>query len=347
MSTPWIDEKYINLLGASLRNFKKLEEDRYQCSCPICGDSKKIKNKARGSFYVWKGEWFYNCYNGCPPRPFQALLKVQAPDLFRDYLFDTMSGAKPTMTKSTFKKKDRLKRFTKKQINISDCRMLSDLPSNHMAVSYIRSRLIPDKYLPELLFVPEFKAWTNLLIPGKFENTKNDEPRLIIPFRAETGDIFAYQGRSFDPKAYAKYITIKLDPEAPKIFGMNLIDPDHLVRIVEGPFDSMFIENCVADAGGDLKRAAAVYHNTVSIWDNEPRNQQIVLTMERAIHAGRKICIWPSNIPAGEDINDMVKKLVKNGMSSEAAIQSVNQIIDTNTFQGLTAELNFVQWRKV
>ena len=346
MSTPWIDEKFINLLGAQLRNFKKLESDRYQCSCPICGDSQKVKNKARGSFYVWQGNWLYHCYNCGVTYSIPLMLKTYYTNLHRDYLFDTMSGIKPTAT-DTFKKKDRVKRFTKKQIDISDCRVLSDLPPNHMAVSYIRARMIPDKYLSELLFVPEFKAWTNLLLPGKFENTKNDEPRLIIPFRAETGDIFAYQGRSFDPKAYAKYITIKLDPEAPKIFGMNLVNSDQLIRIVEGPFDSMFITNCVADAGGDLKRAAAVYSDTVSIWDNEPRNQQIVLNMERAIHTGRKIVIWPQNIPAGDDINDMIKKLVKNDMSIDAAIQSVNQTIDNNTFQGLTAELNFVQWRKV
>ena len=257
---------------------------------------------------------------------------------------ESLKGNKPELM-NRYKKSDRIRKFVRKSIQISDAKKVSELPSNHMAVKYVLSRCLPDKYHSELLFVSAFKEWTNLLVPDKFEDVKNDEPRLILPFKTPSGDVFAYQGRSFDPKSYAKYITIKLDPEAPKIYGMNHVDPDYPVVVVEGPIDSLFVFNGVADAGGDLKRAATIYNDTISVWDNEPRNEQIVRHMENAIADGRKVCIWPDNVNE-KDINDMVLSRVKNGSSEHDAIMAVNQLIWAGTCSGLDAEIKFAQWRK-
>lgn len=342
----WIEEKYINLVGSRLRNFKRVDTNKYQCSCPLCGDSKKYANKARGSFYIWKGEWWFHCYNCGKAYTIPVFMAFNYPDLHKSYLMETLSGHKPELINQTVNQ-PKVRKYVKKTIEISDAVNVADLPSNHMAAKYVARRMLPAKYHSELLFVPGFKEWTNLLIPGKFEDIKNDEPRLIIPFKTPSGDVFAYQGRSFDPKSYAKYITIKLDPEAPKIYGMNHINPELPVMVVEGPIDSMFVFNGVADAGGDLKRASVVYNQTVSIWDNEPRNEQIVSNMEKAIHEGRLVCIWPDGV-VKNDINDMVIGRVKDeGLTLDEAILAVNQIIWAGTTSGLDAEIKFAQWRKV
>ena len=65
-----------------------------------------------------------------------------------------------------------------------------------------------------------------------------DHPRLLIPFRNEKGEIFAYQGRAFGNEQ-PKYITIKLDEDADKIYGLDRVDKDKEIYVVEGPIDSM------------------------------------------------------------------------------------------------------------
>ena len=59
----FIDVKYANLLGARLRNFKQKDDYVWSYSCPVCGDSKKNKLKARGYIYRAKQDLFVKCHN--------------------------------------------------------------------------------------------------------------------------------------------------------------------------------------------------------------------------------------------------------------------------------------------
>ena len=43
----YIDTRFINLVSSRLQKFKKVKPDLYNFRCPVCGDSKKHKNKAR------------------------------------------------------------------------------------------------------------------------------------------------------------------------------------------------------------------------------------------------------------------------------------------------------------
>ena len=49
-----IDSKYIGLVSSRLQKFKRVKADLYNFRCPICGDSQKHKNKARGVFLSGK-----------------------------------------------------------------------------------------------------------------------------------------------------------------------------------------------------------------------------------------------------------------------------------------------------
>mgnify|MGYP003333864668 FL=1 len=77
---------------------------------------------------------------------------------------------------------------------------------------------------------------------------------------------------------------------------------------------------------------------SVLIFDNEPRNKEIVKMMNDAIKSNNYIVIWPDTIEA-KDINEMIM----SGMSQS----EVESIISSNTFSGLEAQTKFVFWKKV
>jgi hypothetical protein len=159
---------------------------------------------------------------------------------------------------------------------------------------------------------------------------------MVIPFRKRDGEIFAYQGRAFGDEPQ-KYITIILDSEYPKVFGMDKVDFSKTVYVVEGPIDSLFLENSVAVAQSDL-RLPDYKDKVVLIPDNEPRNKQITSQIERFIDEGYSVVLWPQGLKQ-KDINDMIL----DG-KTPAEIQ---MIIHSNTFFGLQAKTVFNNWKKI
>ena len=71
--------------------------------------------------------------------------------------------------------------------------------------------------------------------------------------------------------------------------------------------------------------------------DNEPRNKQIVKQFGEYIESGYTVCIWPDNMQQ-KDINEMILA----GITKPQIMETIN----TNTYQGLSAKLQFNQWRK-
>ena len=92
--------------------------------------------------------------------------------------------------------------------------------------------------------------------------------------------MFAFQGRAFGNEI-PKYITITLDPDKDKIYGLNRLDKTKPIQVVEGPIDSMFLDNCIAVAGADFTRLEK--ENTTIIFDNERRNVEILKQIEKTI----------------------------------------------------------------
>jgi hypothetical protein len=166
-----------------------------------------------------------------------------------------------------------------------------------------------------------------------------DEPRIVFPFIDSRGYVFGFTGRSIRKESNLRYITIVLDESKDKIFGVDSINKNKSVYVVEGPIDSLFLENCIAMAGSDVRLdGVTLKENLVIIYDNEPRNKEIVAKINKMIDTGYRVCIWPNHIEQ-KDINDMVM----NGMSGAA----VQYIIDQNTFSGLSAKMRMNQWSKI
>ena len=311
--------------------FSRKKADLYNFRCPYCGDSQKRRNKARGYLFKIKNNFTYKCHNCGVGRSLANFLKDQDTHLYDQYIMEKFkegSTGKGTATpnpKLIFSKP----KFVKKDI---DLEKISELNNSHPARVYLEQRGIKD--LDYFYYCPKFKEWTNNR-KRTFDTLRQDSPRIIIPFKDKDGNLFGYQGRSLAPKAKLRYITIMLDEDQPKIFGLDRVKTDEPIYIVEGPFDSIFIKNSVAMAGSDADIRTFGWSNHIWVFDNEPRNREIVARISKSIDRGDKVIIWPKTIQQ-KDINDM-----------HLAGHDVQTLVESNVYQGLTATLKFNDWKKV
>jgi len=320
----FVDVKYINLISSRLQKFKKVKNNLYNFRCPICGDSQKNKNKLRGYLYQVKNNTNFKCHNCGINISFNNFLKQLDIEIHKQYSFDK------------FKEGHTGKNFTveepKFEFKVPEFKPKLDLPKaseNPSSSGYLQGRkLDPNKFY----YAEKFKEWTNSL-KQTFESTKYDEPRIIIPIFYQNS-LIGFQGRAIGPNK-VKYITVMLYDDAPKIYGLDEVQKDQTVYITEGPFDSTFISNAIALCGADGDVNKWGINNPVWVYDNEPRNSEILSRISRVIEMGQKVVIWPSTIKE-KDINDMV-----------LSGQNVQEVIELNTYSGLEAKLKFTTWKKI
>ena len=328
----YIDVKYIQMVSPRLTLFTKKKADLFNFRCPYCGDSQKRKNKARGYLFKIKNDFVYKCHNCGVGRTLSNFLRDQDTLLHDQYVMEKFKDGKFTGKHSTvpkpkfnFKTPD----FVKTDTGLEK---ISDLNIFHEARKYLEQRGIKD--LDYFYYCPKFKEWTNKQ-KKTFDTLRQDHPRIIIPFRDKEGNLFGYQGRSLARNAKLRYITIMLDEEQPKIFGLDRIDTKKSIYITEGPFDATFIKNSVAMAGSDIDIRSFNWSDHIWIFDNEPRNREIVNRISKVIDRGDKVVIWPNNIQQ-KDINDM-----------SLGGHDVQKMVESNVYQKLEAKLKFNNWKKV
>lgn len=329
-----IDSKYIGLLSSRLEKFKQVKPGLYNFRCPICGDSQKNKNKTRGYLYALKNNTNFKCHNCGASTSFNNFLKKLDSTLYKQY---TLEKFKEGHTGKNFVVEEPKFNFQKPvfSTNVENANIVKklDLPKaseNELAKKYLEGRrLDPDRFY----YAEKFKEWTNTQVET-FSNLKYDEPRIIIPLRKKDGSMFGFQGRSVLPSK-VKYITIMLDGDHPKIYGLDRVNENEEVYVTEGPFDSEFIPNSLAMCGADIILDCLHFPNRTFIYDNEPRNKEIVNRYEKCISNGEKIIIWPRSIKE-KDINDMM-----------ISGHNVMDVIKLNTYKGLEAKVKLTEWKKV
>ena len=126
-----------------------------------------------------------------------------------------------------------------------------------------------------------------------------------------------------------------INEDAPKIYGLDKIDNEKPIFIIEGPFDATLVQNAVAMCGSDLDIRSFGWSDYIYVYDNEPRNREIVNRIAKTIDRGDKVVIWPSSVEE-KDINDMV-----------LGGHDVKSVLESNTFSGLKAKLKFNSWKKI
>jgi len=320
----FVDVKYINLISSRFQKFKKVKSNLYNFRCPICGDSQKNRNKARGYLYQVKNNTNFKCHNCGVNISFNNFLKQIDSVIYKQYTFEKFKDGK---TGRNFTTEEPVFNF-----EVPKFKQKLDLPKaseNPDARKYLEDRkLNPDKFY----YTDKFKSWANSL-KKVFDDTTKDEPRIIIPLFYQN-TLVGFQGRSLG-FSKIKYITVMLSDDAPKIYGLDEIEKNKTVYITEGPFDSTFIRNAIAMCGADADISNWGISNPVWIYDNEPRNAEITARISRTIDRGERIVIWPSSIKE-KDINDMVLSGLK-----------VQEVIELNTYSGLEAKLKFTTWKKI
>ena len=320
-----VDSKYIGLVSSRLQKFKRVKADLYNFRCPICGDSQKHKNKARGYFYQVKTNTNYKCHNCGASLSFNNFLKQLDTTLHKQY---TLEKFKEGHTGKNFVTEEPTFEFKKPVFKQKlDLPKASEVP---IAKEYLEKRKIdPTKFY----FASKFKEWVNTK-KQTFDTIRKDESRIIIPMYDTERNLIGFQGRSLGPNS-VKYITTMLDDDAPKIYGLDQIRGGAPVFITEGPFDSTFIRNSIAMCGADADISRWGISDPVWIYDNEPRNVEIVKRIQAAISSKQTVVIWPSNV-LEKDINDMV-----------LAGHDVQSIVEENIYSGLEATIKFNNWKKV
>jgi hypothetical protein len=337
MST-YIDKKFINIISSKLEKFAWKKETLANCRCPICGDSQKHKNKARGFFFQKGNDFFFKCHNCAFSSNLYNFLEQVAPSLCKEYALERWKNGENG--KSNYKKpKIVFEKPVFKKTDLVGCIPLSALDDDHICKHYVLSRKIPTEALSILYYTEDFASVAKAIDPDKTELLK--ESRLIIPIYDEDDNLIGIQGRYIgnNPKAI-RYITIKNKNATRLWYGLNRVN-DEPVYVVEGPIDSLFLPNGVATLGMD---STMTLPNTISdkkvvfVIDNEPRNYNVVETLQQLIQKKFNVVIWPNTVKE-KDVNDMVL--------SGKTTQQIVDIINQNTYNGLQAQLKLNEWKKV
>jgi transcription elongation factor Elf1 len=339
-----VESKYIGLISHRLRNFKRKQDYLWNFSCPICGDSKKNLLKARGYVYKKGNNLFYSCKNCGIGTSLGKLLENVDGTLYKEYILERYKSGESGF--SNFKEptfnvpSPRFDKLDKPKI-FEHAEFCSNLSSEHFCLAYLKNRQIPKEFYSQLLFTSHYKKFIDALVPNHGKKLI-DDARVIIPFYDVYNNLIAVSGRALETSDKTlRYITIRTtDSEEKLVFGMDRVSVHEPVRVVEGPLDSLFIKNCVASADANL---AIVAENIsagkkVLIFDNEPRNKEIVKLMQESIKSNHNIVIWPNTIQA-KDVNEMIM--------SGISVGEIESIISSNTFNGLQAQTKFVFWKKV
>jgi hypothetical protein len=339
-----IDTKYIRLISGRLRNFKQKNAGVFNFSCPFCLDSKKNLTKARGYVYTKGNDLFYKCYNCGVGTTVGNLVKHVDPTLHKEYVLENYSSGKTnnphvanTVLQITAPKFGKVK----KQKVFEHAEWCDKLPAGHFCRQYLERRQIPKDKYKHLLFTSHYRQFLDALVPNHGKEIA-DDARLVIPFYDENDDLIAVSGRALETgDKTLRYVTVRTnDSEMKLVYGVDRINSSEKVLLVEGPIDSLFLNNCLASGDANLALTAKELklENIVLCFDNEPRNAQIVKLIFNAIKANYSVVIWPNTVE-GKDINEMIM----NGSTKE----EIEGIISNNTFKGIEAQMKFNLWKKV
>tara|TARA_Y100000591_G_scaffold207_1_gene237 strand:- start:712 stop:1521 length:810 start_codon:yes stop_codon:yes gene_type:complete len=267
----------------------------------------------------------FKCHNCGASSSLSNFIKTLDPVLYKQYIFEkfkdrnTGKGSVYEEPKFDFKKP-----VFKKKLDLPRASEV-EIANNYL----LKRGLDPTKFY----FTDKFREWVNTK-KKTFDYIKKDESRIIIPMYDENKTLIGFQGRSLGPNS-VKYITVMLNEEAPKIYGLDNIKTEKPIYIIEGPFDSSLIENSVAMCGSDIDIRTFGWSDYIWVFDNEPRNREIVNRISKTIDRGDKVIIWPDFIEE-KDINDMVQ-----------CGHNVSDVLKSCTYSGLEAKVKFNIWKKV
>ena len=343
----WLERKYLSMVIANLDHAKWTNENTLNHRCNYCGDSQKNPHKARGFHFVIEQSFVYKCHNCGKSTSSVHFLKDHFPVMHKEYLKEYLQekGVKPRAQKmpssNSFK-------FTPKKeiLNKSDIMSEENLKflmktcgEVPVARKYLEDRQIPFEHYSSLYYT-ETPQILSFLSDKYKDRVLGTDPRIVLPFYDESGELIGLSGRAIN-NSPLRYLTMRFQDDLPLIFNLHKVDKTKTILVTEGPIDSLFLPNSIAVAGSDFKKIDdSIKENAVLIYDNEPRNREILKKLSEVIDLGYAVCIWNDKRLDGlKDINEMIL----NGLT----IDEVVSIIEKCTFSGLSAKTKFMEYKKI
>lgn len=333
----WIDRKYAGLLSVRLDRYKVKTNTPFLANfrCPICGDSSKNKWKTRGYLFEKQGGVFYRCHNCSFSSSLGNFIKELDGQLYKQYVFERyQDGGHHRQSHANVASLIDFSEPKFKKKSILD--ELLDPAVGSPAEQYLLQRKIPRNKFDGLYYVDDMQKMENLSEKYK-DRIIGTEARLVIPFYDRDGMLVGVTCRALGDERL-RYVTVKINDEKPFIYNYEKVDLTTRIYVTEGPLDSMFLDNAVAVGNSDLKVVSKYLprDKVVLVFDNQPRNAELVKIIDRASKEGYKVVIWPDYIKQ-KDINEMVV----------SGLDNIQEIIDNNTFEGLELNLHFNLWKKI
>ena len=334
----YIEQKYLLLASSRLQQFKRKGDYLWNFRCPYCGDSKTNLTKARGYVFRKESNLIYKCHNCGIGANLNNFLKHLDSQLHDDYIKEKFLDNGKDRDTQAYEKFSTHAPYLKGSSPLKSklVKKVSSLDHNHYAKKYVQKRKIPSDKHYLLYHTESFNQWSNEWCHKKLE-TNSDCARLIIPCHNEENKFIACQGRAYDNNDFKlRYQTSKVHEDTQLIFGQDRLKSDKPKFAVEGPIDSLFVDNCVAVLG--FNKFKLLSKDYTIIPDNDRRNTQVLKSMSELLELGYSMVLWPDEI-IEKDINDMIM----SGMS----VEKLKTIIENNTYQGNMALLKFTNWRKI
>lgn len=338
----YIDIKYINYIGSQLSLFKRKGDYLFNFRCPVCGDSSRKKNRARGYFYRIKNEMHIKCHNCGLSSHFGTFLKKFNPSLYGQYSFERYAEngvkvKKHNEIQLTFEEPQ----FKKEEKSLIDSLMdrLDTLPHDHKVIKFCEARKIPKDAYKRLYFIESMQDIHQLSSKYK-DKIVTKESRLAIPFFDDNKQLVALSCRALGDEKI-RYVNVVIKEDVPLIFGADIVDASKHIYVTEGPIDSLFLPNSIAVGGTGFKKLSSFNldkNNLTIIVDNQPRNKEVCKVIEGMIDRGFAVVIWPQN-QEEKDIND----LILSGMTQKKLLNLIKKC----TYRGLEAKVNFMAWKKI
>lgn len=322
--------QFLLMFSSQLERFKEKSANLWNCRCPFCGDSTKKASKARGYFFVDDGSILYKCHNCGVAISLISFIKQYDNGLYRSMMIEHFKN-----TAEPEQNVDDILRDTTEQT----AKRLNDPLLGYKTIQptgfyhdYLKSRFIPDDKLNKFIEIPSMKEFASKLDEYK-EHDIPDVRCIGIPFYVN-GKLTYFQCRNLESDHF-RYMTFKVN-DGLKLFGFDDIDPSQTVSVLEGPFDSVFVNNAIANAGAaDNSNFQAMVDMGVDlrfIPDKDyETNQQVRKILEKKIKEGFSVVIYDGQFRS-KDINSNIE----DGFFD---VVSMNEYLDSRTFKGIRAKL--------
>ena len=344
----WLERKYLSMVVSNLDLAKWKNDNTLNHRCPYCGDSSKNQHKARGYHFAVEQSFIFKCHNCGKSTSSVNFLKDNFPVIHKEYIKEWLKesgkGPKrqqkmPSSNAFKFTPNPDLLNKNVESMSVENLKAVCHGAYDRIVSrDYLQARNIPDEVIKKLWFVDNAQVLSHLHTKYR-ERVLGNDPRVILPFVSENGELLGITGRAINDSPL-RYLTMRFQDDVPLIFNYNNVDKSKTIYVTEGPIDSLFLPNSIAVAGSDFKKIDdSIKERAILIYDNEPRNTEILKKIDEVIDLGWSVCLWSDRRVNGlKDINDMIQ----SGLTA----LDITDIITSNTYNGLSAKLKFKEYKK-